>query len=281
MSKIMIGFGVVLLVLLVLIVIFVALAWQRISRQNSCHVYMTAVATGAALRDTGAVNIVVWAPVLLNREGDWQPSLSTVDDTLVGWVVPISGSYFVNYSTISQFDTEESVGSILIVNGQSVERSWCPSLSTLEGGPNTANLTKSFMLNLEKSDVVSLILVISSGTGISIPTDSSFAFATTLTMNLVNQSCKKNTSVDGHTDFSETGFFVGPAALSSENPITNAVENNNVVDSKTMGVDGWVSQSNLSTASSQYNQCMCLAQTSEDKLACNQRFQRQLFPSRL
>jgi hypothetical protein len=202
-----------LILLLGLLVASVCVLWQP-SYQNDKYkpVFncLTVSATGSASRQSGFIQVVIWNEEPLVSKGVFSPSYSSIDNSLIGFAVPTSGTYFATYNTWCAFQNAVFVQSGLIVNGECVLRSLCPNVcSNNTGTTATVSLNKSFLINLEKGDVVSLIVGASSPV-MTIPTSNDSGYATTLTLELrIPKPCEAK---DSQVDYSGNtgGYVVGP-----------------------------------------------------------------------
>lgn len=110
-------------------------------------------------RQAGAVHIVTWESRPHNElpDGAWAPAFSSAHPSPVGWSAPAPGTYRVHYSTAAQpahaSSTSTASLAALIVNGQLLRRS--VSLGCQRG----QLLSKTFLVNLQKRDVLALALV--------------------------------------------------------------------------------------------------------------------------
>jgi hypothetical protein len=121
---------------------------------------------------TGFIKLVNWDAQPANElpDGGWTPVISTIDQSLIGWTTPQAGTYSLSYTT--SITTDVAVATLL-VNGQSWLRSlaasaWDPS-SPLPSPLLAQNLGKTFLLNLDKGDVLALAIFNLSGPGLTPP----------------------------------------------------------------------------------------------------------------
>ena len=269
--------GLFFILFCIFVVVSIAILFTR-----SCHhkatrkAYLTVVSTGVSIREAGSVDVVVWDPDKLIEypANSWSPSFSEVDDTLVGWTVPRSGSYFIAYDMLVQYKTAliQSVAATIIVDGEAVGRSLATNFQDLASGPvgdtTSVSLEKSFMVNLSKGNVVSLILVIASGLA-QIPDYSDLRFATTLTLDLRNPC--NNTSVDNHSDFYTSTAFVGPLSITEmSNMDSNNVNGNNAfrAEDNLKGIDRFIENTQLGPSIENFRTCMKNASNCPEKRAC-------------
>lgn len=105
-------------------------------------------------RASGLVQLVNWNRTTASElpRDTWVPSISTVDGASVGWIIPIDGTYAVSYSLVSPY---ASMLSFLVVNGTLLGRSLTMSLEQVPG----SSMQKSFLIKLNRQDVVSLVLL--------------------------------------------------------------------------------------------------------------------------
>lgn len=217
-----------LLVLLGLLVASVCVLWQptyQNDRYKPVYACLTVSATGSASRQSGFIQVVNWAPEPLVTKGIFEKTFSTVDNSLIGWKVPIKGTYFASYNTWCSFQTASFVQSGLIVNGEAVLRGLCPNVcSNNTGTTATVSLGKSFLINLEKGDVISLIVGASSPV-MTIPTSNDSGYATTLTLDLrIPCPCEaKDTQVDYSGN---TGPYVVGPLVTEEVPVQSNLGSN-------------------------------------------------------
>jgi len=203
-----------LLLLLGLLVASVCILWQptyQNDKYKPVYACLTVSATGSASRQSGFIRIINWNVEPLVSKDVFPPSYSTIDNSLIGFAVPKKGTYFATYNTWCEFQENTFVLASIIVNGEIVLRGTAPNIcsNNNKDGTATVSLNKSFLLNLEKGDVVSLIVGASSP-AISIPTSNDSSYATTLTLDLriPNQMEAK----DSYQDYSGTTgpYVVGP-----------------------------------------------------------------------
>ena len=142
--------------------------------------FLTSVGGATVDRLSGMVKLVTWSPQTMNELPDagWVPVFSTVDSSLIGWTVPLNGTYFIEYET---WIATTLAAALFFVNGQFLLRSLSASTNS-----TTEPLQKSFLLNLVKGDIVSLLILNLNGAGITPPveTGASSRYLHTLTLDL-------------------------------------------------------------------------------------------------
>jgi hypothetical protein len=109
---------------------------------------------------------MTWDPSPVNELPDagWTPVYSTVDHSLIGWTVPISATYSLTYDV--SIATTVAVG-ILFVNGQMLLRSLSTLVSDTDG--SQVGFNKTFLVNLQQGDILSIVLLNLSGAGLVPP----------------------------------------------------------------------------------------------------------------
>lgn len=131
--------------------------------------FLTSVGGATVSRLSGLVKLITWDAHPMNELPDagWTPVYSTVDGSLIGWTVPLTGTYSVAYNTLISTDVATSV---IIVNGQVLSRSMAALSGTLTSPQLiTYELQKSFLVNLQKNDILSIVIINLVGPGITPP----------------------------------------------------------------------------------------------------------------
>lgn len=223
--------------------------------------FLTSVGGSTVDRLSGLLKVVTWDNQTMNELGDWTPVFSTIDNSLIGWTVPLSGTYFVEYETLIATDV---AAAIMIVNGQLLLRSLSALTSTVTAPQLfSQQLHKSFLVNLTKGDIVSIVVFNLSGPGITPPvhTGAPGRFLHTLSLDLRDAASQ---STDPASDAHSTPIILDPhdpnAAAEEENGKLGTVGAKNV--------EQWASSDCVAQALTNASSCANAATDCTDQLAC-------------
>lgn len=223
--------------------------------------FLTSVGGAAVDRLSGLAKIITWDSQTVNElpAAGWTPVISTVDGSLIGWTVPIGGTYFVEYETLISTIVSAAV---LIVNGQLLLRSMSASTQLL--APNsqmvTGQLRKGFLVNLTQGDIVSLVVLDLNGPGITPPvaTGAPGRYLHTLTLDLRDAASQ---SVDQAPDST-----TAPGLQESSNSIPSKTSFSD--PGSAQNVEQWLASACVQQAISDGATCSAAAVTMTDQLAC-------------
>jgi hypothetical protein len=229
--------------------------------------FLTSVGGATVDRLSGLLKVITWDSQTMNELPDgppagWTPVFSTIDDSLIGWTVPLSGTYFVEYETLIATGVAAAV---MIVNGQLLLR----SLSALSGtltSPQlmTQQLHKSFLVNLAQGDIVSIVIFNLSGPGITPPvaTGEPGRYLHTLSLDLRDAASQ---STDQGTDANPTPIILAPTPASFKNETgEESVETKVAVKN----VEQWATSDCVSQALTDASSCATGATDVSEQLNC-------------
>jgi hypothetical protein len=276
--------GLVLLMVLILLVVACWISSNNQSRKNRRHIrllearletglatlqaaqticctkaFLTVVGGMAVDRMSGLLKVIAWDSQAMNElpANGWTPVYSNVDGSLIGWTVPLSGTYFVEYETLIATSV---AASLVVVNGQVLLRSLAATANTLTSPQlDAAPLQKSFLVNLSRNDIVSIIIVNFVGAGITPPleTGGPGRFLHTLSLDLRDASSQ---SVDPGLDAAP-----GPPVLAPDDVANNPATKQLV--SPAQNVEQWAAADCVQQALSAASVSASQATTTPDQLA--------------
>lgn len=226
--------------------------------------FLTTVGGGTVDRLGGSLKVITWDALTMNELPDagWTPVFSTIDSSLIGWTVPLSGTYAVQYNTVIATDV---CAAVMIVNGQVLLRSLSANASTLTAPQQISQtLSKSYIINLEKNDVVSVVIFNLSGPGITppVPTGGPGRYLHTLNLDLRDAS---SLSADQGIDANPT-----PIILLDKNLLPPMGHEDPVLPSKAVAqnVEQWSSSSCVQNALTTASNCAVSATTVSEQFSC-------------
>lgn len=217
--------------------------------------FLTTVGGATVDRLSGLVKVVTWDPQPVNElpDGGWTPAFSTIDGSLIGWTVPINGTFFLNYETLIATDVAVA---LLLINGQVLLRSLSAIVSTVSPQIVSQQMQKSFLVNLAKNDIVSVIIINFSGPGITPPlaTGGPGRYLHTLTLDLR----------DAASSSTDQGSDANPAPI----PLST-MEQVQKTETKAQNVEQWASAECVQQALTDAAACIAAAGTNPaDQLTC-------------
>lgn len=234
--------------------------------------FLNTVGGATVDRLAGLVKVVTWDQQPVNElpDGGWIPAFSTIDSSLIGWTVPLDGTYFVNYETLIATDV---AAALLIVNGQVLLRSLSATVSSLGSGELVSQqLQKSFLVNLVKNDIVSVIIINFSGPGITPPlaTGGPGRYLHTLTLDLRDANAS---STDEGSDANPVPIILSTTSTTSKTDIksssTGEVAAKSIeVRSGAQNVEQWASAECVQQTLSNAATCQAAATSAQDKFNC-------------